>query len=574
MRKIGRLAARGFLAGVALLTAGAGPSAPPPASDAPLSLTVDELFAWRARGPLADDGNIARVKLARRFIEPGPGADRGARQDPNARVLIAPDGMNDFAGFLAPQPKFNLYTFTHWAQVDVLAWFGGSSQQSILIPSRPWVDAAHRNGVKVIGTIFFAPVAWGGNPTTVEKLLREDRPDHFPAADRLVAIARHYGFDGWLINQETGVSPEAARRMQRFTAYLTRIAPRQMEVHWYDAMLPDGRVRWQNALTSKNAPLFQSGRTRVSDAMFLNYQWTPAGLRDGAALARSIGRDPYSLFIGADLWPDRTNAQAAFRNRTWLRDVRDPETGRALGSIALFAPSFNFNAGGEFGNFRANPADVSKFYDAEVRLFAGDDRNMASHIAEPNSWDGIASLIPARSTITKLPFETGFNTGHGLQDVRDGKTVGGPWHDMSRQDLLPSWQFAYTPGARLEIGYDFQQAFGGGSSLRVAPAPNQRSPIVIPLFASSIQLSSRTGVDVAAITDSAAYSLVLDMSDGTSRRLLLRQGHEWNRQGWCLPTAGKRLRRISIVFDGSDETPKPLNLGRIRIAPNCRSARA
>ena len=32
-----------------------------------------------------------------------------------------------------------------------------------------------------------------------------------------------------------------------------------MEIHWYDAMLPDGRVVWQNALNASNAAFLQDG---------------------------------------------------------------------------------------------------------------------------------------------------------------------------------------------------------------------------------------------------------------------------------------------------------------------------
>ncbi len=547
----------------------------PLALSPPFALSVEQLFAWEATGPLADAANVSRVPLAGRMVDPGPGPDPAARLDPKVRVLFAPDGMNNFGNYLAPQPRFNLYTFTHWAQIDVLSWFAGTAGHNVMIPARPWVDTAHRNGVKVIGTAFFAPLAWGGSAKTLEAFLREEGEGRFPAADRLVEIARHYGFDGWLINQETDVSPELARRMARFVAYLTRIAPQGMEIHWYDAMLPDGRVQWQNAYNARNAPLLQDGATRVSDAMFLNYEWTPAGLRAGAVLAEARGRDRYALFIGADLWPARRNAQQAFGNRSWLRGLREHGDGPALGSVALFAPNFNFNAGGEFGDFRANPRDAEAFYDGEARLFAGDDRNMAAgnstDAMRTGAWEGIAALVPARSTIAKLPFETGFNTGHGLVDARDGRAVGGPWHDMARQDPLPSWQFAYSPAAPLRIGYDFQRAWQGGSSLRVAPRDALRSPAEVPLFLADLPIDARTGLSVVVIAASPGYALRLTMADGSESLHPLTAKGVWHERHWCLGRfAGKVVRRISLVIDRGH--PKFLNLGKIAIRSSCSPA--
>ena len=553
----------------------------PQSADAPLALSppfalsVEQLFAWEAAGPLADVRNVSREPLASRMLDPGPGPDPAARLDPKVRVLFAPDGMNNFANYLAPQPRFNLYTFTHWAQIDVLSWFAGAAERNVMIPARPWVDTAHRNGVKVIGTAFFAPLAWGGSAKTLEAFLREDGEGRFPAADRLVEIARHYGFDGWLINQETDVSPELGGRMARFMAYLTRIGPRGMEIHWYDAMLPNGRVQWQNAYDPRNAALLQDGATRVADAMFLNYQWTPAGLRAGAALAEARGRDRYALFIGADLWPARDNAQRAFGNKRWLRDLREQGDGPALGSIALFAPNFNFNAGGAFGDFRADPRDVKRFYDGEVRLFAGDDRNMATGNAteamRTGAWEGLAALVPARSVIAKLPFETSFNTGHGLIDARDGHVVGGSWHDMARQDPLPSWQFAHSPAARLEIGYDFRRAWQGGSSLRVLPMAALHAPAEVPLFLTDLPIDARTELSVTAIVPSPGYALRLTMVDGSESLHPLAATGVWRERRWCLgPLAGKAIRRISLMIERG--YPKPLNLGKIAIKGRCSPA--
>jgi len=159
---------RGTAFAIALALPGSAAFARAPhAADAPLALSppfalsVEQLFAWEAARPLADAGNVSRVPLAGRMVDPGPGPDPAARLDPKVRVLFAPDGMNNFGNYLVPQPRFNLYTFTHWAQIDVLSWFAGTAGHNVLIPARPWVDTAHRNGVKVIGTAFFAPLAWG-----------------------------------------------------------------------------------------------------------------------------------------------------------------------------------------------------------------------------------------------------------------------------------------------------------------------------------------------------------------------------------------------------------------------------
>ncbi|KQM66635.1 MULTISPECIES: endo-beta-N-acetylglucosaminidase [unclassified Sphingomonas] len=543
---------RGVAAAVALLA-----SAPAVAQGAPLSLTIDEMLRWTPEGPTADPGNVARVPVARRFI--ARPLRRDAAIDPQVRVLYAPDGMNDLGGARTRQPRFNGYVFTHWAQIDVFAWFAGTADRGINLPSRGWVEAAHRNGVEVIGTVFFAPVAWGGSPKTVASFLRRDAQGHFPAARQLVRIARHYGFDGWFVNAETAGADGAA--MIDFMAELRAVAPAGMTIHWYDALLPDGRVRWQNALTPANARFLQDGKRRTADAMFLNYDWTRQGLAEGAALARRLGRSRYDVFVGADLWPAR-DAQPAFRNAGWLDALRERPGGKAFGSVALFAPHFGYSWPGDtrtprFSNFDRDAGDVTRFHDAERRLFAGDGRNPAGAVGA--GWPGVASLAPTRGLVPALPFTTSFNTGHGRVDAREGAVVGGPWHDMARQDALPTWQFAVHGERRVAVDYDFDAPFDGGSSLRIVPqAAGGRADV--SLYA----LRLDRPVTVTAVTRGGAAGYALRVGS-TTRPLPASVG--WQRTSWCVrPRAGET--RLSIIVRPAARTA--LHIGRLSIEAGCR----
>ena len=70
--------------------------------------------------------------------------------------------MNNLANYSGEENRFNLYNFTHWAYIDKLVWFGGTASQTVHIPSAPWVNTAHKNGVQVFGNVFFAPTVFGG----------------------------------------------------------------------------------------------------------------------------------------------------------------------------------------------------------------------------------------------------------------------------------------------------------------------------------------------------------------------------------------------------------------------------
>ncbi|ABL98511.1 endo-beta-N-acetylglucosaminidase [Shewanella amazonensis] len=554
-------------------------------SQPPFALTIAQAKAWSPKGATADSRNVSQVPLASRFSAPLAG-----QKVSEAKVLYAPDGMNNFANYLDTQGQFNLYNFTHWSQIDVLNWFAGTADLGVQIPARPWVETAHKNGVKVIGSVFLGVAQWGGSADKVEALLEQDATGNFIVADKLIQMARFYGFDGWLINQETDLTAvkdadnnlladksdpvrgrELAARMLAFVQYLTANAPQGMEIHWYDAMIASGEVRWQNQLNEHNRVYLQDSaqdgsqgglqnKVRSSDAIFLNYWWNKDMVRASVQEAKALGRSPYDVYVGADLWPSR-NAQRAFSRHQWLDWLFDD--GEALTSIALFAPNVNFNFDGEphtppFSNFRNDPGDAARFYATEVRLFAGDDMNLAT--ADEAGWKGVGAYLPAKSTLNSLPFRTSFNTGQGKQWVEKGEVKGGAWTDMGRQDFLPTWQFA-GEGA-LKLSFDFDTVYQGGSSLAVTA----KGAATAPLYALDVMLSESSQLTLISQGQAKGLSLYVETADGEKLSLVLGDHADWTSQSLGLSgLKGKKLVVIALQADGSASINA--HLGHLELLP-------
>lgn len=567
----------------------------------PFALTLAQLKQWSPQSKLASAANISHQPLARRFVAP---LLMDSRQDTQAKVLYAPDGMNNFGNYLQAQPKFNLYNFSNWAQIDVLNWFAGTADLTVQIPARPWVDTAHKNGVKVIGSVFLGIAQWGGSPDTVEKLLEQDGQGHFVMAHQLVAIAQYYGFDGWLVNQETDLTAvkdaqnqlvkgqkdakrgaELATRMLAFMQYLTAIAPQGMEIHWYDSMIADGRVRWQNALNEKNQQYLQQSKVASADAMFLNYWWNADMVHQSAAKADALGRSRFDVYFGADLWPSR-DAQRAFTETKWLDWLFKPATSAhstlqqssAYGSIALFAPNVNFNFSGEptqpaFSNFAEDASDHRRFYQTEQRLFAGDDLNSA--VVDSSGWAGLSKYLPAKSVISSLPFVTSFNTGQGQHWFEQGQKSGAGWTDISRQDIAPSWQFAVFGGAKVAVNYDFDQAWQGGSSLLIETTTAGDADI--PLYQTQLRLGANTQLRLVfqpktgtAQSTLHQVQLYLQFADG-HRELIPFTGtaignSQWQQLSMALPQlAGRELVRIGLQWPANSKPS--FRLGQLELLP-------
>lgn len=563
----------------------------------PFSLTLTQVKDWSPTSPFAESANVSTIALQDRII-----AHLNEKQptlDERVKLLLAPDGMNNLANYIEPQDKFNLYNFTHWSYVDVLNWFTGEA--TVNVPAKPWVDTAHKNGVKVIGTVFFRPAQYGGNVDTVAMMLEMDEYDRFPYADKLVEIALYYGFDGWLMNQETDLTfvkndkneivegqfdyvkaAELAKKMQRFMAYLTKAAPEGMEIHWYDSMLLDGSVRWQNQLNELSSPFLQDNKfisdkvtdevgVRVSDSIFLNYWWNADMVKDSVKQVNSLNRSAYDMYFGADLWPDR-NAQRLFQRRGWLDALFEESGTKGHSSIALFANNASFIFSGSktlnaYSNFQQDTNDYLSYYQSEVRLFSGDDLNVY-HDDEQPSWPGLGRYIPAQSTLSQLPFSTSFNTGHGKLTANKGKIQQGEWHDVSQQDILPTWQFAVEGNKNLSIFFDFEQAYNGGNSL----ALRARKPIKLSsmhLYKTAFVLNKNNHLSVTFKHNSPTTTVWVWLE--TVDKIMIKYPLISDTNQWSTVTVdlkhyqGKVIDKIGFMVLGQDSNLLSTNIGTMSI---------
>ena len=65
-------------------------------------------------------------------------------------------------------PGIGTYAFGYWQYIEHLTFWGGSAGEGLILAPNPGViDAAHRNGVPVYGTVFFPPTQYGGDRKSV-----------------------------------------------------------------------------------------------------------------------------------------------------------------------------------------------------------------------------------------------------------------------------------------------------------------------------------------------------------------------------------------------------------------------
>ena len=213
---------------------------------------------------------------------------RRTREKKESKLLVCHDMMGGYT----PQDKWpqgnmeeaDLFRIYDWHLIDVFVYF---SHNLVTIPPSPWTNCAHRNGTKCLGTFI---AEWDEG---VERCARifESVATARRFADKLVAIASYYRFDGWLVNIENGLGRAQVAVLKAFLEHLTaqiHAAIPGSEVIWYDGVNKDGVVQHQNMLNSLNQPFFD-----LTDGIFLNY-WHVAPAAPAAPRHASVAPPPHT----------------------------------------------------------------------------------------------------------------------------------------------------------------------------------------------------------------------------------------------------------------------------------------
>ncbi len=461
--------------------------------------------------------------------------------------------------------------FSYWQYVDTLVYWGGSSGEGLIVPpSADVTDAAHKNGVIVLGTVFMPQTAHGGRMEWLEDLLTKEKDGSYPVADKLIEAARVLRFDGWFINQETeGTTEEPltqdhAVRMQEFLAYFKERAP-ELELIYYDSMTKEGQINWQNALTEKNIS-FLKGEKALADGMFVNFGWkdgifgSQELLKDSAALAGGSEIDPYDLYAGVDIQSDGYHT-----NINWSL-FENPEGGTYT-SLGLYCPSWAY--------FSAE--NLEDFQKKENRLWVNEAGDPFAE-AEKKSvvlWRGISTYIAERTAVTSLPFVTNFCMGNGYGFFKEGCQISqSDWNNRSLSDILPTYRYRIENGEgnHLAAALSMEDAWYGGSSLLLSGAMRQGTSSTIRLYSAQLPVkdSMLCTVTAKAKGSEIALDLVLTMEDDTEVPLKGDQkaGTDWTVISYDLSgLAGQNIKTIScnMAADKDAEEAK-IFLGNLTIA--------
>ena len=458
--------------------------------------------------------------------------------------------------------EFKAYAFDYWQYLDSMVFWEG------LVPTPDIIDAGHRNGVPVYGTLFFN---WSNSIADQEKFaeaLKQDPDGSFPIARKLVDMAKYYGYDGYFINQETtgNLVEPLGEKMRQFMLYTKEYAAKvnhPIKYSWYDAMTYNYGRYHQDGLGEYNYQFMQPEGDKVpADNFFANFNWDKVKNDYTIATANWIGRNPYDVFAGLEL-----QQGGSYKTKVKWNDILD-ENGKLRLSLGLFAPDTITSLGKTGEDYHKN----------EDIFFTGYQGDPTGQKPADKDWYGIANLVADRTPAVGHTFTTSFNTGHGRKWFVDGKvSKDSEWNYRSVSGVLPTWRWwQKSTGDKLKASYDFEDAYNGGTSLKFAGDISGATKQDVNLYSTRLKVTDTTKLHVAhkGGKGTKVYVEFATKKDYTygdeAARKELTVSDNWTTDDFDLSAlAGKTIYGIKLYFENDkDLKGYQFNLGQLTISNN------
>ena len=507
------------------------------------AFTVDTLLSWEPTNDPDSDYSRSVVPLADRYT--GFTVNDYANPDAKLMVCSLANSKHD-ATNAQGQESFSSYAFNYWQYATSFVYWSGSKRGQVVVPTGEFTDAAHTNGVPVMGTIFFD---WGGNSSVVENFVLNYRS----VADKLIEVMEYYGFDGYFFNEETAVDYTTAGNLRSMIAYMRQQKP-NMLIGWYDSITDSGNLSYQDAVNGYNSGWVSAG----VNEFFMNYNWTTQDVNTTVSTMQNLGKSQYEAFAGLDV---QQNCMNTYFSSNYLLN----NSNKLKLSLALYCPNSTMGLSG----------DGADFHEVERQFYVngGDPRSTSS-----SGWAGMSRFFADHTTIISAPFVTNFNSGHGKAFYIDGvKSRDAEWSYQSVQDVMPTWTWIIdSNGQKLSGAYDFEDAYNGGSSIKFYGSLTANKPNNIMLYSTNLDINGSTNIAVTAKNDRGLMKLVAYYGDSSTSSYANCQKAAFaldaSSGGWTTSNvslaslSGKKLYAIGFeIGDTSNVSDYQVNIGRLAV---------
>ncbi|HFI0353237.1 TPA: LPXTG cell wall anchor domain-containing protein [Streptococcus suis] len=525
-----------------------------------IKVDLDKLLDWQPETDIYSEIAKSAVPLAERV----KGQATNPLANPDAKVqslayLSSSSAGNSSVG--GGDQGLGVYAFDNWQYLDSMVFWDG------LVPNPDVIDAAHRNGVSIYGTIFHNWSASESDRQVVRYVLQEDAPQSrtFPVARKLVDIANYYGFDGYFINQETNMSrgkqwsDSYIDFMHYAKSYAKEIGLQTFDFAWYDAMSSTGGRYHGNAVDERNKVFMQGdseGDVAVND-FFVNFNWDKNHIDTTVETLNKIGRSPFDAYAGLEL------QKGGSYNTYYSKKALVDEEGKARVSLGLFVPD----------TIMGIAKDGVDFHKHEQIFWTGPNGDPTTS-DDTTFWSGISRYVVEKTPIVGENFHTNFNTGHGKYWFVDGvKNKNLPWNSRSVQQIMPTWRWwIRSEKASVEGNYDFEDAYHSGTSLKFTGQMQENSRSDIMLYAMDLDVTANSLLNVVSkghpgMTAEIGLATSKDYAEENTVYFGLQPGEDWTKSSISLSSlATKKIYGLKLRLSSEQSIEDmAFNLGSLSI---------
>ena len=535
------------------------------------SFNVDTLLEWTPESDPDARYSRASIPLANRT----GGFVVNPKANPEAKLMLCSLANSDHDNTSAQGTEnFLSWSFNYWQYADSFVYWSGSEEGLVVCPTGEFTDAAHTNGVPVVATLGFPWGTGSGYVEQVEAFCQQAADGSFPVADKLLEVMEYYGFDGYFFNQESyGCSASTATRLNEMMRYMRRKCP-DILISWYDSMVSSGNVSYGNAVNASNKMWMEAAADGAYgvDEFFMNYNWYQNQISGTISTMQSINRSPFDAFAGLDVQQNCMDTD--FRDYLLLDNQ-----GKMKISFALYCPNSTLGLS----------TDGAAFHEVEQDFYVNTASDPRVEVADPtnsgvSTWVGMSRFFADKTPITKAPFVTNFNSGHGKGYWVDGVlSRDAEWSYQSNQDVMPTWTWIIdSEGSKLQGAYDFDDAYNGGNSIKFFGSLDAGKANDIMLYSTDVDVAAGMTLSLTHKATAGTVKLVAYYGDESTASYascdqvaydLSASNGEWSTTTVDISSkAGKTLYALGIQVVSDTAADVQVNLGRLTILDQDRAA--
>lgn len=208
-----------------------------------------------------------------------------------------------------------------------------------------------------------------------------------------------------------------------------------------------------------------------------------------------------------------------------------------------------------------------------------------ANVSSP-TWLGMSRFFADKTPILSTPFVTSFNSGHGVGYYVNGKlSRDNEWSYQSVQDVMPTWTWIIdSDGSKLDGGYDFTDAYNGGTSIQFYGDLDANKANDIMLYSTDVAVTDGMTLSLTAKNDDGKAKLVAYYGDDSTASyeecetvaydLTASEADTWTTTVVNISDhAGKTLYAIGLKVESDTAVSDyRINLGQLAILDQDRAA--